>query len=145
MTLGLGEYVAAMSLSRSDCFISTGFDMCSALRHGSALQFYLFMAGFDSTSRVGLCMFGASSVLSWLFSTQSAIENDDLSLSWPERSATRLASLLLIVIQTLSLASLCRPLARMNFFRWPARYLLGGYLLNVNFLDLLCLSPEVRR
>ena len=53
MTLGLGEYVAAMSLSRSDCFISTGFDMCSALRHGSALQFYLFMAGFDSTSRVG--------------------------------------------------------------------------------------------
>eukprot|EP00439_Symbiodinium_sp_Y106_P066383 s1784_g10.t2 len=93
----------------------------------------------------GLCMFGASSVLSWLFSTQSAIENDDLSLSWPERSATRLASLLLIVIQTLSLASLCRPLARMNFFRWPARYLLGGYLLNVNFLDLLCLSPEVRR
>ena len=27
--------------------------MCSALRHGSALQFYLFVAGFDSTSLVG--------------------------------------------------------------------------------------------
>ncbi|CAE7700762.1 SLC24A1 [Symbiodinium sp. CCMP2456] len=93
----------------------------------------------------GLCVFGASSFLSWLFSAQSAIENDDLNLSWVQRSVARLASLLLIVIQTLSLASLCRPLARTNLFRWPARYLLGGYLLNVNFLDLLFLSPEVRR
>ena len=92
----------------------------------------------------GLWVFGASSLLSWLFSTQSAIEKEDLNLSWRQRSVARLASLLLIVIQTLSLASLCRPLARMNFYKWPARYLLGGYLLNVNFLDLLSLSPEVR-
>ena len=94
----------------------------------------------------GLVVFGLSSLFSWLFSTQCAIENRAPSNSSSlHYFVARLASLFLIVIQTLSLACLCRPLARWSCFRWPARYLLGSYLLNVNFLDMLSLSPEVRR
>lgn len=72
---------------------------------------------------------------------QSAIEGDvQLDMMW--QLPARLAGLLLIVVQTLSLASTGR--AVLWHLRWPAKYLMGSYLLNLNFLDLCLLSPQVR-
>lgn len=72
---------------------------------------------------------------------QSAIEGDvQLDMVW--QLPARLAGLLLIVVQTLSLASTGR--AVLWHLRWPAKYLMGSYLLNLNFLDAFLISPQVR-
>ena len=81
----------------------------------------------------------ACAVSERLPSAQSAIEGD-VPLAW--QLPARLTGLLLVVVQTLSLASTARSM--LWHLRWPAKYLMGSYLLNLNFLDAFFISPAVR-
>ena len=79
-------------------------------------------------------------------SAQACIEGDGLQKDPLHQLGVRFLGLFLIVVQTLALASAVKPFASARWhLAWPARYLLGSYLLNLNFLDVFGISPAVRR
>lgn len=88
-----------------------------------------------------LVFFISCAVSQHLPTAQAAVEGQELEIV--EQVLGRAAGLLLILLQAWALAGAIRPLEM--HWRWPARYLMGSYLLNLNFLDVFLISPSVRR
>ncbi|CAJ1362350.1 unnamed protein product [Effrenium voratum] len=89
-------------------------------------------------------VFFAACALSDFIPVEEAIEGYPFK-SFCSQALARFLGLVIVPIQTLSLASAMRPVAMLWHWRWPAKFLLGSYLLNLNFLDVVGLSPDSRR
>ena len=96
-----------------------------------------------TSAPVAASLFIVASVVSEkLPMAQHAIEGD-MKLEPTLCASVRIVGLLLILLQTVCLA--CAARVMLWHVRWPAKYLMGSYLLNLNFLDAFFISPGVRR
>jgi len=96
-----------------------------------------------TSAPVAASLFIVASVVSEkLPMAQRAIEGD-MELEPTLCASLRIVGLLLILLQTVCLA--CAARVMLWHLRWPAKYLMGSYLLNLNFLDAFFISPGVRR
>jgi len=92
---------------------------------------------------VGTALFVVASVLGVLLPGQSEVEFGAGESTWSGHFE-RLLGLIFTVLQTAGLAALCAPLSDRMHFKWIARWILGSFMFNLNFLDLFFLSPQAR-
>lgn len=91
----------------------------------------------------GLVLFVAMSLLASWLPGQRAVEFGTDSGTWLGRFA-RLSDVAVTLLQTTGLVAAMAPLAKRVHFSWAARWVLGSYMFNVNFLDVFFLPPKAR-
>mmetsp|Transcript_68085 Transcript_68085/g.221691 ORF Transcript_68085/g.221691 Transcript_68085/m.221691 type:complete len:442 (-) Transcript_68085:369-1694(-) len=124
------------------CFLTPKEVVCVLLYVGAAhAQPFERLQGFNPVA--GSLLFVASCLLGFWAPGQAAIEFGAGSSTWAGHFA-RLSGLTLTLLQTFGLTAALAPLARRIHFQWAARWVLGSYIFNVNFLDILFLSPGAR-